>query len=117
LAGEEHRHGATDARVAAGHQGGPVLELGAAEIAGRHETGREPEIGFAPGLVEPLRGHVGGLAALTRLGRSGSESGVVLAGFKLALAVLESTPAFDRAGDRVRRPRSGWLACVHAAYS
>src|SRR5690606_28529791 len=77
----------------------------------------EAEVGLPAGLVEPLGGHVGGLRAIAGLHRRRAGARRALPRFKLALAILEATSALDRARGRIARPGTGWLGCVHAAYS
>src|SRR5690606_9974406 len=117
LAREQHRHRPADAGVAAGDEGRHVLQLGASEVTRRHEAWREAEVGLPAGLVEPLGGHVGGLRAIAGLHRRRAGARRALPRFKLALAILEATSALDRARGRIARPGTGWLGCVHAAYS
>ena len=50
FAGEEDRHRAPDARVAAGHDRRHPLELAAALVVGREEARRERQVGFPAGL-------------------------------------------------------------------
>ena len=78
FAGEQHGHGAADARVAAGDEGRHAFELAAAAVVGRHERAAQPSSALVAGLGLVLRRQSRRLAA-----RAGLDRGP---GFLLALA-------------------------------
>src|SRR6185503_2102526 len=99
FAGEEHRHGPADPRVAAGDQGHLVLQLARAEIFGGLIPRARLEVALEPGLAELLLRHRRlGVRALADLDRAVLLLLLLLAAGPCGLGFLLQLPVRARLG-------------------